>query len=427
MSLFYDVFPKIVPVNRPVEINIRGLFEHSRFDQDAEYEVSLFPAEGFVTPAGDQRATHLQPRVQGDVLRVPVCCENEQEHVIWIERVSGETRSPVGEFRIYALDEDLFSRYPFKGDFHIHSDRSDGRESPGYVAGAARRTGLDFMAVTDHHRYRPSLEAAQAFAGTQIDLRIFPGEEVHPPKTKVHIVNFGGRFSVNELFSGEAFQAEVAALADSFIDIPQVYRYQYAACVWSFEQIRAGGGLGVFCHPYWFTGHRYDVPEALTTLLFERKPFDAYEVIGGFYRHQVESNILQVSRYHEERARGREIPIVGASDAHGCERGELFGWYYTIVFSPSTDLPDLIANIKGLYSVAVEALPESSSRAHGPFRLVKYAQFLLREVLPKHDELCADEGRLMLAYLADDQEAAERLLACKGRVKDYYKQIWAQV
>ncbi|NLN19227.1 MAG: hypothetical protein GX162_08145 [Firmicutes bacterium] len=427
MSLFYDVFPKIVPVNRPVDITVRGLYEHSRFDPEAQYEVSLFPAEGFLTPVNDQRAIHLQLRAQDDALRIPVRCENEQEHVIWIERVSGETRTPVGEFRIYALDEDLFGRYPFKGDFHIHSDRSDGRESPGYVAGAARRIGLDFMAVTDHHRYQPSLEAAQAFAETQIDLRIFPGEEVHPPKTKVHIVNFGGRFSVNDLFSSDAFQREVAELADSLVDIPQPYRYQYAACVWSFEQIRAGGGLGIFCHPYWFTGHRYDLPEALTTLLFERQPFDAYEVIGGFHRHQVESNILQVARYYEERVRGREIPIVGASDAHGCERGELFGWYYSIVFSPSTDLSDLIANIKGLYSVAVEALPGSHPRACGPFRLVKYAQFLLREVLPKHDELCAEEGRLMLRYLAGQKEAAEQLADCKGRVRDYYKHVWAQV
>jgi predicted metal-dependent phosphoesterase TrpH len=426
LSLFFDVFPKIVPVNKPVDITIRALFDHAHFDEATRYEISLFPAEGFAAPEDGQRAQRMQLQPQDGALRVPVCCDDEQEYVIWIERVSGETRSAVGEFRIYALREDLFSRYPFKGDFHMHSNRSDGRECPGYVAGACRRIGLDFMALTDHHRYQPSLEAAKAHARTEIDLRIYPGEEVHPPETSVHIVNFGGDHSVNGLFSGDSFRTGVAALAEGFCDIPPAYRYQYAACVWSFEQIRAGGGLAIFCHPYWFTGHRYDVPEALTTLLFDRQPFDAYEVIGGFYRHQAESNILQVTRYHEERARGCQIPIVGASDAHGCERGELFGWYYTIVFSPSADLPAVIANVKELNSVAVEAIPGTPARAHGPFRLVKYAQFLLREVFPGHDELCAGEGRLMLAHLAGDEQAAEQLARCKGQVRQYYEHLWAR-
>ena len=179
-------------------------FDHAQFDEATRYEISLFPAEGFAAPEDGQRAQRMQLQPQDGALRVPVCCDDEQEYVIWIERVSGETRSAVGEFRIYALREDLFSRYPFKGDFHMHSNRSDGRECPGYVAGACRRIGLDFMALTDHHRYQPSLEAAKAHANGD-DLRIYPGEEVHPPETSVHIVNFGGDHSVNGLFSGDSF------------------------------------------------------------------------------------------------------------------------------------------------------------------------------------------------------------------------------
>jgi hypothetical protein len=159
--------------------------------------------------------------------------------------------------------------------------------------------------------------------------------------------------------------------------------------------------------------------------LLDSQPWDALEVIGGYFRHEVESNILQVARYHEERARGRRVPIVGVSDAHGCERGELFGWYCTIVFARSSALADLIESIGELWSVAVEALPGETARAHGPFRLVKYAQFLMREVFPQHDALCFEEGRLLLAHLAGDRSAADALAACKGQTAALYDRLWA--
>ena len=91
--------------------------------------------------------------------------EGEQEHVLFVEEIWGKNRRSVGEFRLYSAQPDLFGRKPYKGDIHMHSHRSDGRESPGYVAGCCRRIGLDFMALTDHRKYKPSLEAQQAYAG----------------------------------------------------------------------------------------------------------------------------------------------------------------------------------------------------------------------------------------------------------------------
>ncbi|MGC9395176.1 MAG: hypothetical protein ACP5J4_09990 [Anaerolineae bacterium] len=71
--------------------------------------------------------------------------------------------------------------------------------------------------------------------------------------------------------------------------------------------------------------------------------------------------------------------------------------------------------MKALYSVAVEASPGQTPRAHGPFRLAKYAQYLLREIPPQHDALCAEEGRLTLANIAGDPSARELLHAYQGR------------
>ena len=88
-----------------------------------------------------------------------------------------------------------------------------------------------------------------------------------------------------------------------------VNRYQYASCYWAFEKIRQGGGLGIFCHPYWFTRHRYSPAGALTSHLLETQPFDAYELLGGYDRPEIDSNTLQVARYYEERLRAMKYQL----------------------------------------------------------------------------------------------------------------------
>lgn len=417
---YYDLFPRVVPAERRVTLTLRPRFAHWRWPAEAEYELTLYS----LNDSAASGPTRVKLRLVEGALRFEHAFGGEGEYTLMVEAILNEQRRPVGEFHLYALEQDLFSLRPYKGDLHLHTYYSDGWESPVYVAARCREIGMDFIAITDHHRYAPSLEAIRTFADVPIDLRLYPGEEVHPPECPVHIVNFGGSFSLNERFSEAGYRAEVETLARHLPAPPAgVDALQYAACVWCFQHIRQGGGLGVFCHPYWVAGRRFDVPEALTSHLLETQPFDALELIGGYTLAEAEANVLQVARYAEERACGREIPIVGASDSHGCERGEFFGWYYTIVLSPSPELPDLIASIKGLRSVAVEALPGQMPRAYGPFRLVRYAQFLLREILPLHDELVAQEGRWMRAYLVGEASAVSA--PGQGRAAALYDHLWA--
>ncbi|MBM3493021.1 MAG: hypothetical protein FJX72_01670 [Armatimonadetes bacterium] len=435
----FSVHPVVVPGDAEAEITIRPLFGHvvphpplprtggGEGGGSVDYEVTYYPCEEFSLRSGwPERNKPPVRRVDG-ALVLRQYFEAEQEHVLILEAVEGGNRRRLGEFRIYSVGPDLAGRLPWKGDVHMHSSYSDGREAPAYVAAACRSIGLDFMALTDHGQYEPSLEAIRAFDAVQCDLRICPGEEVHPPGNPVHMVNFGGRSSVNALFHPEdAYRAGVEEMAAGLGSLPPgVDRFQYASTVWSLDRIREVGGLGIFCHPYWFTSNRYTPSGALTSCIFETQPYDAYELIGGYHLHEVASNTLQVARYHEERVHGRRIPIVGVSDAHGCERGELFGWYYTVAFAPSCEFDDLKAAIKGLWSVAVEALPNQEPRAFGPFRLAKYAQFLMREVFPLHDELCVEEGRLMRTHAAGDPEAAPALSALGGRVAGLYGRLFA--
>ena len=66
-------------------------------------------------------------------------------------------------------------------------------------------------------------------------------------------------------------------------------------------------------------------------------------------------------------------------------------------------------------------------RAYGTYRMVKYAQFLLREVIPQHDELCFEEGRLMLQYAAGDTSATDRLKQLQGQTARLYDKYWSPV
>jgi PHP domain len=422
---YYEVFPRVLLAHQHSVVTIRPRFDHCRFQNDKVYRVTLIPSEGLPREMQWPEDQSLSIAPKDGSLQVPCQFAGEQEYLLVVRTDQDE---PVAEFRLYALEEDLFTRRPYKGDTHMHTYYSDGKESPAYLAAACRKIGMDFIAITDHHRYAPSLEAIQAFKDTPVDLRIFPGEEVHPPDNRVHIVNFGGNTSVNKLFKQAAYHTEVENIIKQLTYLPEgVDRYPYASCLWTFDKIRQAGGLGIFCHPYWYSRQRFDVPVDLTDLLFEYQPYDALEVLGGFHLYESESNVIQLARYHELRASGKCIPIVGASDSHGCENGQLFGWYYTIVFSLTPDLPELIASVKDCYSVAVEALPHEMVRAFGPFRLVCFAQFLLREILPEHDELCLEEGRLMLAHAAGDPLAAQALQPLQGRIDRLNNRLWASV
>lgn len=419
---YYECSPRIVRAKKKSTITIKPLFDHRKFHDDISYQIALIPMLGVpgTTRQTDFQRTSVTPK--DNAITVALDFDAEQEYTLLLEQGDGKV---VDEFVLYALNQDLFELRPYKGDTHMHTNYSDGKESPAFVAASCRKIGLDFAAITDHHRYAPSLEAMAAFSDVDIDLRLYPGEEVHPPSNPVHIVNFGGSFSVNDLFKTPCYEEQVAELEKTLTFVPEgPARRIYASCVWSFEKIREAGGLAIFPHPYWVYGYKFDVPEQITDLLFEHQPYDALELIGGFHVWQAESNMLQVARYHEERAKGKTIPIVGATDSHGCEQADLFGWYHTIVFAKSADLNDLIEAIRGLNSVAVEALPNERVRAFGPFRLVCYAQFLLREIFPFHDELCLEEGRLMLNYAAGDKRAAEALSKLKGRVEKLYDKMW---
>ena len=374
----FNVYPKIFEIYKKEILNIKPLYEKETSD---EYIVEI---SGMDT--GEKRKLIIKPR--DGVLSAEVEFSEEQEYRVTVENV--KNKKIKGSFSVYACKEDLFLKNPYKGDLHMHTNRSDGLETPEYVALNMRKMGFDFIAITDHRNYSASIEAIESFKGIKSDFLILPGEEVHPPDNYVHIINFGGTESINEKMKDtETYNREVNEIIKNLKDFPDnLDKYVYASCVWSFDKIRAAGGLSIFCHPFWVTENAYNVPVSLTDYMFEKKPFCAFELLGG---HETESNNLQTAYYNNSREKQQRIPIVGVSDAHGIHNSYA-GWFYTIVFSESLTLENLKVGIKNFYSAAVENIPNEGIRIYGEFRLVKYTGFLLREYFPVHDKECFIEG-----------------------------------
>ncbi len=426
---YFDVYPKVVPSDTCTTITIKDRYMQSFIKDGEQYEVRYYPLERFSQTGEYTYQEVMLAEALSGAIQISQYFKGEQEHILEVREKGVDDCNHIKSIRIYSLNGDLFGRKPYKGDMHMHTYHSDGKESPAFVTASCRKIGLDFMAITDHSHYFPSLESQEAFKELDLDLMICRGEEVHPVDNPVHMINFGGNFSINELIRNEKQQYydEVDKIKESMAEISDKDSlYQCASCTWALNKIREGGGLGIFCHPYWQVRQGYYISDTVISYLHDKQPFDALEAIGGYFKHEVDSNTLQIARYHEERVKGREVPLVGVSDAHGCENSDLFGWYYTIVFSPAFDQGEIIGSIKDMYSVAVEKMEGESIRAYGPFRLVKYALFLTREVLPEHDELCFDEGKCMLSFLEGDKKAAEKLAAMKGQTARLYEKLWAK-
>ena len=444
----FDVFPKVFVVGKEATVTIRNLGAKPFFQSGQQYKLAVYGLTG-----GHRK--HF-PIASSYVEYVLTCNEeggftfkhtfpSEQQYYL---RVISMEDEPIYQFPVYCVEEDLAGRYPFQGDTHLHTTMSDGQQIPEVVVSEYRRFGYDFLAITDHRKYYPSLQTLDFCASIPTELCVCPGEEVHMIDTDgkhndVHIINFGGEYSVNALADGQArdergtdpkyrsLKGECPPTMtheeyEEFIrqrcaemDVPEgIDVYPAAVCKWVFSEIRKANGLAIFPHPNWITNDVFNVPDQFTDYLFEQDWFDAYEVLGG--ARYYEQNGFQAHRYYDLRAASKRIPIVGATDSHSCEPQNPGGFIAsTIIFSPENECKALIQSVKDFYSVAVDTI-STEFRMVGETRLVRYATFLWQYYFPLHNDLCREEGRLMKQYaVGTEEEKAEAkavLQVIHGRV-----------
>lgn len=449
---YYDIFPKVFPAGKEVTITIKPLGYHADFKNPEGISLFVYGLDDGNPRDYPYRGNGIEVPFEFDgCIKFTHTFPTEQQY--FIRTMDRESGKRLLQLSVYALAEDLCGRYPLIGDLHMHTCCSDGKQSPAIVCANYRKHGYDFFAITDHHRYWPSLEAIAAYKDVPIEFNICQGEEVHLPDVApdhindVHIVNFGGKYSVNGLLRDEyaeefgndidkrrfegfpcpdtmtedEYRAEVDALAAT-LDIPEgIEPFTYASCVWVFNHIRNAEGLGIFCHPYWIS-NVLQVPESLTDFMLKNHPFDAFEVLGG--ENYYEQNGFQTHKYYEIKAQGYNFPIVGSTDSHSSINNENAYVASTMVFSPENECEAIIDSIKKYYSIAIDGISKEF-RLVGDFRLARYAAFLLKEYFPLHDDLCYEEGRAMKDYVCGVEGAKETLEFISGRVKKQREKYFA--
>ncbi|MBQ7638020.1 MAG: hypothetical protein IJS90_03865 [Clostridia bacterium] len=454
----FDVYPRVFEAGKESEINIRPLGGRRVIEPEKEYDVLFCALDGGdpndFPATGDFQSIKVKSDKDGCV-KLTHAFSGEQEYFIRFLKDDGRT---LIQFPVYCVEKDLAGRYPYIGDLHMHTTGSDGRQDPEVVCANYRKYGYDFTVISDHRRYYPSLRAIKAYKDVPIDLNIVPGEEVHLPEVNgrrndVHIVNFGGEYSINalvedvavetdgrdvsvrairtdnvpDIMTKEQFSEKMLSLAEKIEAPDTVDALPAAMCKWTFDEIKKANGLGIFPHPNW-RPNVYHVPEKFVDWLFDARVFDAFEVLGG--ENYYEQNGFQTLRYYEEAAKGNRVPVVGSTDSHDSYPETNVNGFIceTIIFSPENERTALIDSVKKYYSVAVDTISKEF-RLVGEARFVRYGTFLLRHYFPLHDEVCFEEGRLMKQYVTgspeEREEAGALLKAMAGRTKRMLEKYFA--
>ena len=185
----------------------------------------------------------------------------------------------------------------FRADLHVHTDASpDGRSPLAAIARAARRAGLDAVAVTDHDLCTPVPETLEG-------VLLIPGCEVSTAAG--HVTGLFLERPLDLAALGRLPPPEEAAAA-----------------------IRAAGGLAVLAHPY----HR---------------PLDGIEAVNA----RACFKVPDANRRAAALAGQRGLPQAGGSDAHdAAEVGNAF----TELEAEALTLPALRAALAAGRSRAVK-------------------------------------------------------------------------
>lgn len=312
----------------------------------------------------------------------------------------------------------MLSLVPLRGDFHIHSTRSDGRNKPEEVALRCYECGFDFQSISDHGRYQPSVDMQKLFSEYDTSMAFYNAEECH--MVYPHIHSLGATQSVSDYIYANIpwYYRRIDVIMKDFPEtFPLRVRKDIAKIQAECEVIRKFGGLAAYNHPYWqkdLMGVQYynQSPKSIWDEVCRRKIFDVYEFVN--YGCGDMSIARAACNYAELRARGLHYPVIGNSDAH---RVEDQGSSYTVVFAKSNSIEDVKAAIMARRSVAVAEFEymDKTQRdfgrparfAFGEDRFVRFVYFLFGHYFPEHGKAVAAEGRVLRDIILGKKQSEE--------------------
>lgn len=407
----YSIYPSIVKANQETTITIHPLGENTAFTPNVTYTVEIRGVETFCSDYAHLPVAvyRVMPNSDGE-LEITHFFSGEQKHAITLKRPQEDLdatpyknithRSRRHEnadalLQVYSLDSDLYGMRCFKGEVHCHTYESDGIQDVRHTVGNYRTAGYDFMAITDHYISMPSEKAKKIFDTAPVDMTLLLGEECHVPTEQIHAVYIGGSESVNAYFRDHADAAEQEMLAiEAQLNLPvHINRRDYAWRVWIARKAQEFGGIAILTHPHWIWFDTYFMASAITQQLLADEVYDALDITD-------EEADTTVALWAETQAQGHRIPVVGCTDSHYTDannphRPARGG--YTLVFAPDRSEHSLLDAIRNNRSLAVNATGDPA-RIQGPYRLVKFARFLLDNYYPIYQRLCHNQGVILSEY-----------------------------
>ena len=192
----YRVYPSVFPINTEVTLTILAT-ELSYLPKEGEsYTLTVVAADADENYYAPTQIKDLTLTAEAGVLRFSYLFPEEGAYSIRLTHNGAR----LCDTAVYALAPDLFGLLPLKGDLHTHSYRSDGVRDPSALAGHIREQGYDFFALTDHNRFYPGIEIDETYADVSTGFVRISGEEIHAPRSPVHIVHVGGEMYMITLF-----------------------------------------------------------------------------------------------------------------------------------------------------------------------------------------------------------------------------------
>ena len=438
----YSVSPRIIAVNEVTEIAVRGKFPHSDFrifrediilegvGPDGLFTDGILPGytcgNGFNMHRPPFEAIDMKIGADG-VMRFKY--QFKGEGICSFRLRIGERILYV--FQLCAVKKEWLKLRPFRGDLHLHSGYSGccGQKellSPEYYAALNHSLGMDFISISDHRQYYPSVKGDDFVSQCGDFFRVYHSEEVHLPDLHtIHNLNFGGTSCVsNRLGRGKPdFDAAVAKYLKIVPDFKDDFLNYMAACYHVVADfIHECGGVNIFCHPFWRPYERLFLPRCIRDYVFEKGLLDCLELFGAGEMNSDETHALYSDLCI---ASGRRIPAVGNNDAHSVKE---LARNSTVIFAEKNEFSALRESLLANRNVVVRVNSENVHRTSGTLDAVSFYHFLRVNYYPRHDELCRKGAELMFKALDCGQPDmdydhvthlpyAERI----GKINDYQR------
>lgn len=385
---YYTVPTCIFPIGEASEIVISCKYRYQKIV--GRYKVIVSPFYNYDYKASaSYKPYSIIIEAKNNSLIIPFLFDGEDMYSINVFYLLDEEEMLFVSTNAYAVNRDLYECKYYKADLHMHTTHSDGYEPPELVVASARECGMDIIAITDHNAFSGSVSAKKKAADMGLDMTVILGEEYSLEYSPMHILALGTEEEIDRKY-----------LTKQVLDMPETKKILesnpilscdaevYACKQVLLDQVSKIGGISILAHPYWkpiaLNGTRIDTPENVYIELGKDKKFTGIEIVSGSLDGEVNVSNLQASLARTILGNFDGVPIIGITDAHYYTTDSICGKHFTIVFSKSNSKDCVLEALRSGFTVAVE-LVNGTPLCYGEHRLVKFAEFLLKNYFPSRD------------------------------------------